>query len=72
MAATKANEFQSLFENILGKEYVTEVELNPEPTKQVADVKAEKDGTIQLQENMMVVGEKESFISEYHFEGDEV
>ena len=71
VAATKSNVFQSLLENMFGKENVTEVELNPEPTKQVADVKAEKDGTIQLQENMMVVGEKESFISEYHFEGDE-
>ena len=71
VAATKSNVFQLLLENMFGKENVTEVELNPEPTKQVADVKAEKDGTIQLQENMMVVGEKESFISEYHFEGDE-
>ena len=54
---------------MFGKENVTEVELNPEPAKKVADVKAGKDGAIQLQENMMVVGEKESFISEYHFEG---
>lgn len=40
VAATKSNVFQSLLENMFGKENVTEVELNPEPAKEVADVKA--------------------------------
>ena len=48
VAATKSNVFQSLLENMFGKENVTEVELNPEPAKEVADVKAGKDGAIQL------------------------
>lgn len=70
VAATKSNVFQLLLENMFGKQNVSEVSLNEQTKNQTQDIKAGKDGTIKLQENTMVVGEKESFICEYHFVKD--
>lgn len=67
--AAKTPVFQSLLENIFGSENVTEVGLDTEEKEQTAP-EAEKKELMELEENMMVVGETESFISEYHMVGD--
>lgn len=71
VAATKSTVFRSLLENIFGRENVTEVELESQKDRQTPVVTSGKSKLIELEENMMVVGEKESFISEYHFVGDD-
>lgn len=70
MAATKSNIFQSFLEKMFGKDNVKEVELTQPTEKIKADINAGTDGMVPLKENTMVVGENESFISEYHFAGD--
>lgn len=70
VAAMKSTAFQTWLENIFGSGNVKEVVLTTPTALPTADVKA-RDNTVPLQENTMVAGEKESFVCEYHFVGDE-
>ena len=66
----KSTAFQTWLENIFGSGNVKEVVLTTPTALPTADVKA-RDNTVPFQENTMVAGEKESFVCEYHFVGDE-
>lgn len=70
VAAMKSTAFQTWLENIFGSGNVKEVVLTTPTALPTADVKA-RDNTVPFQENTMVAGEKESFVCEYHFVGDE-
>ena len=66
----KSTAFQTWLENIFGSGNVKEVVLTTPTALPTADVKA-RDNTVPFQENTMVAGEKESFVCEYHFVGDQ-
>ena len=70
VAAMKSTAFQTWLENIFGSGNVDEVVLTTPTALPTADVRA-RDNTVPFQENTMVAGEKESFVCEYHFVGDE-
>ena len=75
-AATSSDTFGEFLSDIFGQHKVTEIDREQKKdTKssnlQAPDIVAESDDTIDLKENMLVVGKQESFVSEYHFDKED-
>lgn len=70
VAASTSDVFRSFLEQLFGKQEVTEVHLNTDTQikEDAPDIKIDAKNMLTLQENTQIVGEQESFISEYHFE----
>ncbi len=75
-AATSSDTFGEFLSDIFGQHKVTEIdrEQNKDAQSsnlQTPDIVAESDDTIDLKENMSVVGKQESFVSEYHYDKED-
>lgn len=85
VAAATSDQFRSFLDGIFGSQKVSEVVLNHGYKKNVnqtldtsldssheeGSIQDGEDGVLNLKENTQIVGENESFISEYHTDGDD-
>ena len=75
-AATSSDVFKEFLSGIFGQHKVTEIDREQKKDAQSSnlqtpDIVAESDDTIDLKENMLVVGHQESFVSEYHYDKED-
>lgn len=66
--AAHADQIKSLLSKMFGTKAVKEVSWKEKT--EIPDISFQKDGTLNLQENTMVVGEKECFVARYHQKGE--
>lgn len=71
--AATSDTFREWLMQAFGGHEVTEVDLNndTDTKSNEPDIKADENEMISLKDNTQIFGEKESFVCEYHFEGDE-
>lgn len=68
VVAKTSDQFRSWLSHIFGEEEVEEINLRGE---QQPDITADENGVLAFEENIKIYGNQESFVCEYHMEGEE-